>query len=985
MEEPHIINQSAIAHSHEGVGTIACLLEAGRRRSAGGPALILGDGTHLAHADLQALVEKAEADLRRLGIGRRTRVMTALPDSPLTACVLLALTRSAICAPINPDLRRAEVEALIPELSAEVLLAHGACAAEARSAAAAHGLPVIEVDWSEARTLQWSDTPLPSAPASASNASPDDTALILLTSGSSARPKRVPLTHRHLTLSAARMAGSLALVPTDCCLNMMPMFHVGAVVDLLLAPLSVGGSLTRPEVMSVPAFFETLEKLRPTWFQGVPTLLHELAVHALRRGGAHQRSTLRLVRSVSSPLPPEWINEIEAALGAPVIEIYGMTETAGVITSNPLPPETRKVGSVGRPTAGMKVIVRDASGAHTAVNARGEIMVRGAGVMTGYEKLESQDRGLTDDGWLKTGDEGYFDAEGFLFITGRINDQINRGGEKVSPREIDEVLVSHPGVHDAAAFAMPHPHLGQDVAAAIVSKLGATLTAEELTAYVSSQLAYFKVPKAFYLVPELPRGPGGKLRRRLLPEMVRDLQPLAHAAVDAAEVPQTEMEKRVASWWEAELKVTGIGRNGDFFELGGDSLTAAAFTVGIERLLGVQVRPAALFDHPTVASFASYLDQAVAARPVAAAASAAKPEPAMNPDLFRRLLAAMSVWPGVRRDESSLLVGLRTEGSGIPIFWCGQGRPEYDSIVEQLPPEHPIYGTRSLYLFEGKKRQDEEALARIFAIEVEQLRAGREVILGGFCAGGRIAFDAACHLRSRGVPVRMVFMHETWSTQSIDVPVALGFTVDSTFSPYREFARPEALMDKRFTAGWSLSMFRTAHNGIYAAEPLSKEVQKLRSLWADPSKFQRPAPMEEVPGIAYRAKIECGLHTPVMLAGWPGFARVKVTNLSKQTWLPAARSGLHLGQRWLDHDGKVIGDPGPSVPLPKIVPPGKSITFLIKIPASSSRGVRTLEIDMVDEGICWFSEKQSQHPSLPLRLQLKVASFSRHRSTPPNL
>lgn len=969
---------------HDDAGSIASLLEIGSQCSSGGPALLLHDGSHLTHGDLQSLVVQAEADLRRLGIGRRTRVMTALPDSPLTACVLLALTRSAICAPVNPDLRRAEVEILIPELGAEVLVAHGACADEARRAAAALSLPIIEVSWEGTKSLHWSGPALTSGPAEASVAEPDDTALILLTSGSSARPKRVPLSHRHLTLSAARMARSLALTASDVCLNMMPMFHVGAVVDLLLAPLSVGGSLTRPETMSVPAFFEALEKLRPTWFQGVPTLLHELAVHALRRGGAHQRSTLRLVRSVSSPLPPEWINEIEAALGAPVIEIYGMTETAGVITSNPLPPELRKVGSVGRPTASMEVIVRDASGAQAGVSARGEIMVRGAGVMTGYEKLDSQDRGLTEDGWLKTGDEGYFDADGFLFITGRINDQINRGGEKVSPREIDEVLVSHPGVQDAAAFAVPHPHLGQDVAAAVVAKPGTTLTAEELTTHVSSQLAYFKVPKAFYLVPELPRGPGGKLRRRLLPEMVRDLQPLAHAEADAAEAPQTDMEKRVAGWWESELKVTGIGRNGDFFELGGDSLTAAAFTVGIEKLLGIQVRPAALFDHPTVTSFARYLEGAMASRADSAAVSVAKPEPAMNPDLHRRLLAAMSVWPGVRRDESSLLVGLRTEGHGTPIFWCGQGRPEYDSIVEQLPPEHPIYGTRSLYLFEGKKRQDEEALARIFANEVEQLRAGREVILGGFCAGGRIAFDAACHLRSRGVPVKMVFMHETWSTQPIDVPVALGFTVDSTFSPYREYARPEVVMNKRFTAGWSLSMFRTAHNGIYAAEPLSKEVQKLRSLWTDPSKFQRPAPMEGVPGIAYRAKIESRFHTPVLLIGWPGFACVKVTNLSKQTWLPAARSGLHLGQRWLDNEGKVVGDPGPSVPLPKVVPPGKSVTFLVKIPASNTQGLRTLEIDMVDEGICWFSEKQSQHPSQPLRLQLKVASLFPHRSTPPN-
>jgi len=276
---------------------------------------------------------------------------------------------------------------------------------------------------------------------------------------------------------------------------------------------------------------------------------------------------------VSSPLPPDWIAEIESALGA-VIEIYGMTETAGVITSNPLPPAPGKVGSVGLPTA-LDLMIRDADGHAATAEVRGEILVRGPGVMTGYEKLEGGNRGLTDDGWLKTGDEGYRDADGYLFITGRIGDQINRGGEKVSPREIDEVLVSHRRC-EMRGLPMPHPQLGQDVAAAIVLKPGMEVAADELTAYVSGRLAYFKVPKAIHVVAELPRGPGGKLRRRLLPDMVRSIPALASTSNDAAEAPQTEMEKRVAAWWATQLRVAVASRNADFFDLGGDSLAAAS-------------------------------------------------------------------------------------------------------------------------------------------------------------------------------------------------------------------------------------------------------------------------------------------------------------------------------------------------------------------------------------------------------------------------
>ncbi len=767
------------------------------------------------------------------------------------------------------------------------------------------------------------------------------------------------------------MARSIALTAADICLNLMPMFHVGAVVDLLLAPLSAGGSLLRPQTMSVPAFFEALAQGKPTWFQGVPTLLHELAVHGLRRHGAQSSSSLRLVRSVSSPLPPEWIREIESALGAPVIEIYGMTETAGVITSNPLPPEPRKVGSVGSPTA-LEIMIRDATGAKAGINTRGEILVRGPGVMNGYEKRDGGDRGLTEDGWLKTGDEGFFDPDGFLFITGRMGDQINRGGEKISPREIDEVLMSHPAVQDAAAFAVPHPQLGQDVAAAVVLKPGTEVTAESLTTHASRQLAYFKVPRTFHIVPQLPRGPGGKLRRRLLPEQVRSIPALASAEAAALELPQTGMETQVAAWWARELNVSDVSRNSDFFELGGDSLAAASFTMGMEKELGVQIRPAALFDHPTVTSFAGYLDQAMMERANGVAAKTADGRAAAKEDYLRRLLATVSVWPGVRRSANSLFVGRRTDAPGTPVFWCGQGQGEFEPFVRYLPPEHPVYGTRSLYLFDGKNRRDEEVLALRLAQEVEELSAGREIILGGFCAGGRIMFETARHVRSRGVPVKMVFLHEAWSTRGIDVPVAMGFTVDHAFSPYRKFNRPEALMAKRFTAGWKVWTLHTAHNGIYADESLAQEMQKLRSLWENPAGFDRAPPMQEVLGVAYRASLSCRLYPRVIGAGWSGLARVTITNKSNHTWLPATQSGLHLGHRWLDQNGQACGDPGASVPLPREVPCAGTVTLTVRLKAPPQAGQRWLEFDMVDEGLAWFSEKKATRPSKPLRLRITV-------------
>lgn len=970
--------------------TVHELLESGRSLAKGGPALYLDEGRLVSHDRLGEMLARAESDLNALGVGRGTRVMTSLPDAPLTACVLLALARTAICSPVNPDLRGAELAALIPELGADVLVAHGSCADEARKAAAATGLPVLEVDWDGQGGLRWSGLPLAGAPALAVAARPDDTALVLLTSGSSARPKRVPLTHRQLALSARRMAVSVALTAEDCCLNMMPMFHVGAVVDLLLAPLSVGGAVLRPEGMSVAAFFAALDTGRPTWFQGVPTLLHELAVQAARHSNK-RRTSLRFIRAVSSPLPPDWLTEIERALSAPLIEIYGMTETAGIITSNPLPPAVRKLGSVGTRTE-MEIMVRGSDGLAAKVMERGEIAVRGPGVMRGYEGREVEEGGaaaITEDGWLLTGDEGYFDADGYLFITGRIGDQINRGGEKISPREIDEVLAGHPSVRDAAAFAVPHPRLGQEVAAAIVLKpeLGRRIDAGELADHVGRHLAYFKVPKRFYLLAELPRGPGGKLRRRLLSDMVRDLPPLGHAPQTGLEAPRTEMERRVAAWWEAELRLAGMGRHGHFFEMGGDSMAAATVTAGVERALGVAIRPAALFDHPTVAAFAAYLEQAAVAKPERESGLAqACP---LNPDFLQRLRVAMSVWTGERKDEYSLLVGRNTQAAGVPVFWCGQGTGEFDAFANLLPAGMPLYGTRSLFLFEDKKPRDEAELARILAPEIREAAAGRAMIVGGFCAGGRIAFQAACHLRESGVPIKMVFMHEVFPTRSLDVPVAIGMTTTYVHSPYRRFHRPDMLLRKLCPAGFQLWCLDEDHEDVYKEPSLPREMAKLISLWSDAAGFQAPSPMVMVPSVAYRARYSCRFHPRWLRAGRSATVRVRITNASNHAWPPAERSGLHLGYRWLDEAGGNSGDPGESVALPAEVRPGCSITLKLRIDAPAETGMRLLEIDMVDEGIAWFSEKKSRHPTTSLRLKVKILDrnlfkvFSRHRS--PNI
>ncbi|MBL9114883.1 MAG: non-ribosomal peptide synthetase [Verrucomicrobiaceae bacterium] len=954
--------------------TIADLLAVGCRSAPARAAIVgMDDCQNVSHDQLASLLETAEQNLRSLGIGRQTRVMTALPDGHLTAMVLMALTRAAVCAPINPDLRADEVIQLVPELRAEVLIAHGIAANEARTAAERAGLPIIEVDWDKTTgQLTWTaqSRPTPDA-ASSAPALPTDTALILLTSGSSARPKRVPLTHQQLTASARRMAASLALSDADCCLNMMPMFHVGAIVDLLLAPLSVGGCVLRPDTMSVPAFYAALDSGRPTWFQGVPTLLHEV-VRQFTPGKA-ERASLRFIRSVSSPLPPDWLAQIESTLSAPVVEIYGMTETAGVITSNPLPPRQRKIGSVGLATDGMEVTIQGAE--HPG--ERGEILVRGAGVMTGYEG-RANDEFFTPDGWLKTGDEGYRDDEGYFFITGRIGDQINRGGEKVSPREIDDVLASHPAIQDVAVFGASHAELGQEVAAAIVWKPATAATAAELTAHVSSRLAWFKVPRAFYVVSSLPRGPGGKLRRRLLPEMVQGLTPLSGNSPTAASTDSSELtatEQKIAALWEGELRVPVTDSASDFFELGGDSLGAASFVLELEKQLGIPARPAALFDHPTLRAFASYVDQLAGTTAAQDTRPTLQPPPGtgLNPEYFVRLHAVMQTWPGERASAESLLVGRNASASGPPLFWCVQGQSEFEGLANHWPNNQPTYGLRSLYLFEGKNREDERALARVFAHEVATVHQGREIVLGGFCAGARIAYDAAQFLLEAGVRIKMLILYEFMPVEPIQVPVALGFCKESSFDVRRKFSRPEHRYDRLFPAGWHAAELPAVHNAIFSPEVIQPDVKRLQALLSGEQPFRRQNLVSPAPAAAHRAQITSFIHQKVAKAGARGWAHVRVFNESQSDWLPSSESGLYLGYRWRDAHGQLIGDPGESLPLRRIVPSKKTIHFLLPFVAPAKPGLNTLEVDMINEGVTWFSDrKNARKLSSPLHLPVSI-------------
>ncbi|GMU70839.1 MAG: hypothetical protein AMXMBFR42_03060 [Burkholderiales bacterium] len=601
----------------------------------------------LTFGKLVEIIDATIGALSAAGIGRGDVVAVVLPHASELATACLAVSACAQAAPLNPEYRRAELEFHFASLKPRLVILPAGRAPVARDVARATGVAVADLHADAASTGAFRLS-FPTTGGSATGRGrvhADDVALWLHTSGTTARPKKVPLTQSNLVASAEAMIASVALTSSDRCLHVLPMFHIGGIVDVLMAPLMAGGTVVCTSGFSVPEFFLGLEVARPTWTQAVPTMLRELVDAAPEHRGAIARRPLRFIRSVSAALPVDLLKEVQGAFGAPVVEIYGMTETAGVIASNPFPSGMRKPGSVGV-AAGPEVAVVDERGVPVPTGQRGEVVVRGRSVMRGYADDEATNAASWFGDWFRTGDEGTLDADGFLYLTGRIKEIINRGGEKISPREVDEVLLSHPAVAEAATFAIPHPSLGEEVATVVVLKPGSNVSKTALTEHVGSRLAYFKVPRVVHFLQAIPKTAGGKLQRNRLAETLGLRDATAEAPRAAYVAPRTPFAAELARLWEATLGVERVGLDDDFFALGGDSLKAASFVNQIQHQWHETVYVTAVFDAPTLARLESYLSahhpELVAKMTGAAVPSSGPARRAVDPDALRRFRRAIA-------------------------------------------------------------------------------------------------------------------------------------------------------------------------------------------------------------------------------------------------------------------------------------------------------------------------------------------------------
>jgi oxalate---CoA ligase len=709
--------------------TITRLLDAGR---ADDDAVAAFARPALTYGLLRDHVQRTVSALNRLGIGRNDTVAMVLPNGPELASAFLGVAAAASAAPINPAYRDDDFRFYLADLGAKALVVANGADSPALAVAAEMKIPVLRIahDVTQpAGSFILSGEPV--GPARNDGlGGPDDVALVLHTSGTTARPKMVPLTQANLATSARQIGNILRLTREDRCLNVMPLFHIHGLVGGVLASMAAGGSVFCAPCLNALQFFSWLSEAEPTWYTAVPTMHQAVLAQVERHRGVVGQVKLRFVRSSSAALPIAVMRKLEEAFDAPVIESYGMTEAAHQIASNALPPAVRKPGSVGR-AAGVDVGIMGPDGNLLVAGTIGEVVIRGPSVTAGYRNNPEANAQAFVGGWFRTGDQGVMDEEGYLTITGRIKELINRGGEKVAPKEIDDALMEHGGVAAAIAFALPHPTLGEEIAAAVVPREGADLSKGALTDFLAGRLPRFKIPRQIVFVDDIPKGPTGKVQRNELAASfgLSAIVAETRAAAGAAGRAPTALEAKLQALWAETLGVPMVGLQDDFFLLGGDSLQAVQLVLAVQDTLGHSLPSSALIECSTVAEMAALIESGLSA---------------------------------------ACIVPLRAKGTRPP-FFCVHGVSGHvihmRGLARHLGEEQPFYAIQSVGL-DGRRAPLSriEDMAAHYIAEMRWCQPRGPYYLGGYSMGAWVAFEMAHQLHAAGERVALLALIDSYFT-----------------------------------------------------------------------------------------------------------------------------------------------------------------------------------------------------------------------------
>ncbi|MGY4478412.1 AMP-binding protein [Bradyrhizobium sp. USDA 3364] len=716
------------------------------------PAIVSSTFAPLTYQDLEHQLEAFRLRLRSAGFDCKARIGVLMPSGPEAVLAIAAIACCSIAVPLDPRLSPAEIEQRLDMLRLSALLVPQGCASEARKVAERIGLTVIEALPIGHDRLGFDIAAQHrSSPALDDEPDPDSPAFILQTSGTTAQPKLIPFSHSNMRAAASRLQAWFGLTPRDRCLSVSPPFYSHGLKVTVFTPLLTGGSIAVPANGSVIALDEWFDALRPTWYSASPTLHTAVLSKAESSENAQVAHTLRFVVSGGAPLPSDVQTGLECVLGVPVLEHYGSSEAAQ-IAANLAPPGANRPGTCGRPWPDTVVIAAE-DGSSVQAGERGEIWVRGPTVIAGYLGAPELNQAAFTEGWFRTGDIGSFDEDGFLRLHGRLGELINRGGDKISPAEIEAALLRHPALAEAAIFAIPHPRLGEDIAAAIVLRPGAQTTPAALRQFLQRELAWFKIPRLIVILDKLPKGITGKIQRRRLRELL-DVPSgqEAPARLLASGSSSPDLEAELLTVCRRLLKSDTMTVDDDFFASGGDSLLAMEMLIELELLLGRRVPETILLEAGTIRCLVRKL----------AVQSSEPPTPFFQ-------FHAGSNRPPLYFFNGDLV-------RGHTCMW---------RVAELLGPDYPIISIDPHGLHgDAIPGSIREMAADRLSLLLERQASG-PFLLGGKCNGAMVAFEVAHLLVATGHKVDLVAMVDPPTIKARPAPRAIIELMKPVVSPYQ--------------------------------------------------------------------------------------------------------------------------------------------------------------------------------------------------------
>lgn len=759
------------------------------------PAVLSTGFAPLSYRELQRLIDGIRVTLRTAGFGRSARIAIAIPNGPQAALAIVAVACSAVSIPLNPRQTLREVEINFASLRPDAILLLKGDECAARQAAEEVGIKIIEATQCTAPALGFSigkpQTSTASTPDEPDEPDAGAPAFILQTSGTTSEPKLIPFSHSNMLAAAARLQSWFNLTPQDRCLSVSPVFYSHGLKVTVFTPLLTGGTVAFPTDASKFDYSEWFGNLEPTWYSAGPTLHRLVLDQAQSRADLKAGHSLRFILSGGAPLPRNVLNGLQCTLGIPVVEHYGSSEAAQIAANLP-PPGRSKVGTCGIPWPGIVRIVGE-DGRELPPGEHGEVLVGGPTLISGYLNAPELNSESFVSGWYKSGDIGSVDEEGFLTLQGRKSELINRGGEKISPVEVDDALMRHPAVAEATAFSVPHSRLGEDVAAAVVLRAGATVTSVELRRHLQNQLAPFKIPRRIVFPDRLPKGRSGKVQRWRLTELWQEMttaEPKTAASQSAGNTSEeNSLAHGVRAIWERLLKAAPLSLDDDFFEKGGDSLIAAEMLVELETLTNQMIPSSILFEATTIRQLAQKLSELDKLRP--------KHLVQMYPDGRQQPLIYFH--GNYYRFGHSALKLAKLLGSDQPLFVVAPHGTDDDPIPSSI-----------------------EAMASDRLPLILEAQPEGPYRLGGKCLGGIIAFEAARQLVAAGKEVEMIVM--------VDPPtINARKSVQFLFSAMRR-ARPVVgpIVDHAMAWAW----FRCVQIQRFWNYPWTKRATSIQRRWA---------------------------------------------------------------------------------------------------------------------------------------------------------